>query len=362
MAYVSGENRNQIILLPDSIDDYVVADNAVRVIDAYVDGLDMEGLGFTKTKPKNTGRPPYSPQDLLKLYIYGYMNRVRSSRRLETETKRNLEVIWLMRKLSPDHKTIARFRHDNGTALKNVFRDFVKLCIKLELYGKELVAIDGSKFKAVNSKDRNFTGAKLKERLARLDAKIEEYMLQADKADRLENEVDNISKSSNDAKSNTKSHGSKIADIITQLSQRKELYQSYADELSSGDETQKSLTDPDSHLMMSNGKMDVCYNVQSSVDGKNKMIVHFDVINNAQDHNQLSPMTATSAEILEVPSIDACADKGYGSASDIVTCIAQGITPHVAGVDYDVCLPANLQVPEGLSSIEVAAENCLFHL
>ena len=249
MVYVGGANRNQIILLPESVDDYVDAGNPVRVIDAYIDSLDLKGMGFTKAEPNATGRPMYSPQDLLKLYVYGYMNKVRSSRRLETETKRNLEVIWLMKKLSPDHKTIARFRHDNADVLKNVFRDFVKLCMRLDLYGKELVAIDGSKFKAVNSKDRNFNEEKLRERISRINARIEEYIQELDTADKTEVATDHPKTSD------------EIKKFIAELETRKQTYQSYIDELKEKDETQKSLTDPDSRRMMANGKTEICYAV-----------------------------------------------------------------------------------------------------
>jgi len=337
MGYIAGTSREQIILFPESIEEYVAEDNTVRVIDAYVDSLDFETLGFTKAEPKATGRPPYSPQDLLKLYVYGYMNRVRSSRRLETESKRNVEVIWLLKKLSPDHKTIARFRQENGKALKAVFRDFVKLCMKLNLYGKELVAIDGSKFKAVNSKERNFTEKKLQERIARIDAKIEEYLRELEDSDWKENAAEN-EKSTED-----------IAQIIIGLSERRELYQSYAQEMSESGETQKSLTDPDSRLMMANGKMDVCYNVQSAVDSKNKMIIHFDVINSPQDHTQMPPMAKAAEEILEVEGLSVTADNGYDSASDVAACILQGIQPHVAGADYDICLPSEEPTDEAVS-------------
>ena len=215
MNFISGNDRSQTTLLPDSIDDYVDENNSVRVIDAYIDSLDLTDLEFSKSQPNDTGRPMYNPGDLLKLYVYGYMNKIRSSRRLETETKRNLEVIWLLRKLSPDHKTIARFRHDNTIALKNVFRDFVKLCMKLNLYGKELVAVDGSKFKAVNSKDRNFGPKKLEERISRIDAKIEEYLKELEDSDWEEDVTDD------------KKSTEEIARIITELAARKELYQSY---------------------------------------------------------------------------------------------------------------------------------------
>jgi transposase len=169
MEFISGESREQIIMLPDCIDDYITDSNSVRVIEAYINSFDMATLGCTRQQPNTTGRPMYDPKDLLKLYVYGYMNRIRSSRRLETESGRNLELLWLLRTLSPDHKTIAEFRRQNGEALKNVFKGFVNLCVKLGLYGKELLAIDGSKFKAVNSKERNYTEGKLKERIECLE-------------------------------------------------------------------------------------------------------------------------------------------------------------------------------------------------
>lgn len=276
----------KITLLPDSVDEYVTEDNAVRVIDVYVDGLDMESLGFSKAKPCETGRPPYSPQDLLKLYIYGYMNRIRSSRRLETETKRNLEVIWLLGKLIPDHKTIARFRHDNASALKNVFRNFVKLCMGLGLYGRELAAIDGSKFKAVNSKDRNLSVTELNERINRLSARIDEYMQQLNETDAAEADGDNATAAGD------------VKQIINRLSNRKNTYKSYLGELTASGETQKSLTDSDARLMKDAKGFDVSYNVQTSVDSKNKLVAEFAVTNQANDLNQLASMAAATADIL----------------------------------------------------------------
>jgi transposase len=329
MDFISGESRNQIVLLPDSIDDYVDDNNSVRVIDAFVNNLKLNELGFSRSKPNDTGRPMYDPKDLLKLYVYGYMNKIRSSRRLETETKRNLELIWLLGKLSPDHKTIARFRHDNADALKNVFRDFVKLCMKLNLYGRELVAIDGSKFKAVNSKDRNFGAKKLEERIARIEVKIEEYLSELEDSDSEESVLEG-EKSSEE-----------IAQIIVELAARKERYQSYADELKQTGVLQKSLTDPDSRLMMANGKMDVCYNVQTAVDEKNKLIAEFEVTNIVIDKNLLSRMAAQTAETLETPDLAVTADKGYDSASDIVKCLRNGIDVHVCGAGMDVCVPSD---------------------
>ena len=287
MRYKEGAEREQIILLPESIDEYVSEDNAVRVIDVYIENIDLKTLGFTKAEPNETGRPPYSPQDMLKLYVYGYMNRIRSSRRLETESKRNLEVIWLLKKLSPDHKTISRFRKDNAGALKNVFRDFVKLCIRLDLYGRELAAIDGSKFKAVNSSERNFSVTELEQRIKRLNTRIDEYMQQLNKSDAADDQSE-CGKSGD------------VKKIIERLSTRKNTYETYIGELKSSSETQKSLTDADARLMNGANSFEVSYNVQTSVDSKNKLIAEFNVTNEGNDRNQLTEMAAATAEILDV--------------------------------------------------------------
>jgi len=337
MEFISGENRNQIVLLPESVDDYVEDNNAVRVIDAYVGSLNLTELGFAKSAPNVTGRPMYDPKDLLKLYVYGYMNRIRSSRRLETETKRNLELIWLLGKLSPDHKTISRFRCDNRKALKNVFRNFVKLCMQLGLYGKELVAIDGSKFKAVNSKDRNFTNKKLQDRIARIESKIDEYMKELERTDTKEELIANEKTSA------------EIVAIIKELSERKELYESYADELTETGETQKSLTDPESRLMMSNGKTDVCYNVQTAVDSEHNLIIDFNITNNASDDNQITPMVERVKDVLDVDALAVVADAGYDSVQDIVAAMNQGVDVHVAGTDFDICMPTNEANAEDIS-------------
>lgn len=172
MAHISGDDRSQLLLLPESVDDYVGPDNVVRFIDAFVDGLDLQAARFGRVQAKTTGRPGYDPADLLKLYIYGYLNRVRSSRRLEVETRRNIEVIWLLRRLTPDFKTIADFRRDNRTAFRKVFREFVVLCRELDLFGRELIAIDGTRIKAVNSRERNFTKAKLAKAMAESDERL----------------------------------------------------------------------------------------------------------------------------------------------------------------------------------------------
>jgi len=328
MEFIRGEDREQAILFPDSIDDYIEENNTVRVIEAFINSLDLREMEFKRYEPAETGRPAYNPKDMLKLYVYGYMNRIRSSRRLENESKRNLEVMWLLQKLTPDHKTIANFRKDNKKEIKNVFRSFVRLCVKLDLYGKELVAVDGSKFKAVNSRDRNFTKDKLKDRLARIDERIEAYMNELEKADKEE-----------DAAAGGKT-AAEISGIIKGLKERKETYQAITEEMEKAGETQKSLTDADSRLMLSHGKMDVCYNVQTAVDAKNKLIVDFEVTNNATDVNQLTFMAEKAMEILEVERLAVVADKGYDSASDIAAAVLKGVDVHVAGSDIQICVPA----------------------
>jgi len=326
MNYIQGVSREQMILMPESVDEYINEDNAVRVIDVYIDSLDLNVLGFTKSELNETGRPPYAPQDLLKLYVYGYMNRIRSSRRLETESKRNVEVMWLLKKISPDHKTISRFRCDNSNAIKRVFRDFVKLCLGLGLYGRELAAIDGSKFKAVNSIDRNFSITELNERIKRLNTRIDEYIQQLNETDAMEDD---------------KPEGTvgNIRQIIERLSTRKNTYESYLEEMFTNGETQKSLTDPDARLMKGANGFDVSYNVQASVDSKHKLISEFNVTNDCNDMKQLVDMAMATVEILEVPNITATADTGYNSASEIAKCIEIGITPHVAGSEGSYCIP-----------------------
>ncbi len=236
MDYIQGTPREQKLLFPDVIDDYITEDNPVRFIDAFVDKLDLEELGFQKSLLSSTGRLPYHPADLLKLYIYGYLNRVRSGRRLEKEAHRNVEVIWLLRKLRPDFKTIADFRKDNTKAFKQVFRQFILLCRQLDLFGGELIAIDGSKFKAVNSKHRNFTKKKLKKALKHIDAKIEQYLRGLNAADEEEADVQ---------KPTTEEQKEKIR----QLKERKEQYSNLKNDMEVSGESQVSLTDPDSRLM-----------------------------------------------------------------------------------------------------------------
>jgi transposase len=337
MSYIAGASREQITLFPDSIDEYIEEENAVRVIDIYVERLDLRELSFTKSETKETGRPPYSPKDMLKLYIYGYMNRIRSSRQLEKETKRNVEVMWLIKKLTPDHKTIARFRSENANALKRVFRDFVKLCLKIGLYGKELAAIDGSKFKAVNSKDRNLSLKELNERIKRLTARIDEYMKQMNETDKEEDE---------------QASQSDIKKIIEKLSGRLNTYEAYRDEMETDGETQKSLTDSEARLMKDAKGFDVSYNVQTSVDSKNKLIAEFNVTNEGNDMKQLAVMATATANILEEPKLTVTADTGYNSASEIANCVQSGINPQVIGSECSFCVPCDAHDSQEIVSHE----------
>jgi len=339
MEYITGEERSQTIMLPDSIEEYVDENNSVRVIDAYIDSLNLVELGFLNSELNDTGRPPYDPKDMLKLYVYGYMNRIRSSRRLEKETKRNLEVIWLLGKLSPDHKTIARFRHDNSMALKKVFRDFVKLCVGLDLYGRELAAIDGSKFKAVNSRKRNFTKQQIQEKITEITEKIDKYLEEMERNDTAETVASG---------EKTKAE---ITEIISNLVRHKDRYQGYADELEKTGEKQKSLTDGDSRLMTTNSaKMDVCYNVQTVVDAKNKLIIDFEVTNQGNDKNFITPLATSAKELMETETLTAVTDAGYESIQDIMATMSHGIDVHVAGTDFDICIPAKPREQAEISS------------
>lgn len=256
MAHISGDDRSQLLLLPETVDDYVGPDNVVRFIEAFVDGLDLQAAGFSRVKAKATGRPGYHPADLLKLYIYGYLNRVRSSRRLEVEAHRNIEVIWLLRRLRPDFKTIADFRRKNRTAFRQVFRDFVVLCRELDLFGRELIAIDGTRIKAVNSRERNFTKAKLAKAIAESDERLSRYLSQLDEAD----------KDGEDAPEG--STVERLQEKIAAIRERRERLEGHGKALAESGDEQISLTDPDARAMHSSSRVGVGYNVQIAVDTK----------------------------------------------------------------------------------------------
>src|SRR3954467_9085353 len=326
MTHILGHDRSQLLLLPEAVDDYVGADNPVRFIEAFVDGLNLAALGFVGTVPKATGRPGYAPADLLKLYIYGYLNRVRSSRRLEAETHRNIEVIWLLRHLKPDFKTIADFRRDNHAAFRGVFRQFVLLCRQLDLFGRELLAVDGTRIKAVNNKDRNFTRASPRQHTAR--AALRQYMEGADK--RLADYLRRLD--AGDAKEGGTGGGSRVSNLaekIAAIRGKRDRLRTLLAELEETGESQISLTDPDSRAMAGHTRVAVGYNVQIAVDAKHKLIVEQEVTNQVVDMGLLKQTAEPAREILGVEQIDVTADRGYFKIEDIEAREEAGWITHV---------------------------------
>jgi transposase len=316
MAHISGFERSQLLLLPEAVDDYVGSDNPVRFIDVFVDGLDLIEAGFARVQSAATGRPGYMPGDLLKLYIYGYLNRVRSSRRLEAECHRNIEVIWLLRTLKPDFRTIADFRADNRAAFKSVFRRFTLLCKRLDLFGRELLAVDGTRIKAVNNKDRDFTQSSLKQFIKAADERLDDYFKRLDEGDAGE---------AGTGGARTKN----LAEKIEALRQKRGRYGALLAQLERSGESQISLTDPDSRAMAAHTRVAVGYNVQIAVDAKHKMIVAQEVTNQVVDMGLLQETAEPARAILDVERIDVVADKGYFRTEDIEACEKAGLTPHV---------------------------------
>jgi transposase len=286
------------------LEDYVRADAPVRFIEAFVEGLELKKLGFQRSEPAVLGRPPYDPADLLKLYLYGYLNRIRSSRRLEAETQRNLELMWLLKKLSPDFKTIADFRKDNRNCFKGVFKQFNLLCRKLELFGAELVAIDGSKFKAVNNPKRHYSAKQLQELVAKIDERIEEYLKQLDNQD---SEAEGV------AQGPTRKG---LEEKLSALRERKGKYDEWLADMGSSGAQEISLTDADSRGQK---RVGVGYNVQVAVDAKHDLIVEPEVVQAANDLGQLSVMAQAARQELQVESIKAVADAGYHEAVQLET-------------------------------------------
>jgi transposase len=318
MNYVAGASREQSLLFPEVIDDYITPENPVRFIDAFVEELALAELGFRHATLPETGRPPYDPGDLLRLYLYGYLNRVRSSRRLEAEAQRNLEVLWLLRKLAPDFKTIADFRKDNGPAIKAVCRQFTLLCRKLELFGGELVAIDGSKFAAQNAKDRNFSQKKLQALLEEIDRRIESYLGELAEADKVEEQTGGAVSAN------------ELQEKIAALQGRQGRYRELFEGLEQSGDSQVSLSDPDSRAMSQGAGVTVGYNVQAAVDAKHSLIVETDVINTTSDSGELGGMAIKAQESLGVEKLEVVADKGYYNGKEILACDSVGITAYVA--------------------------------
>jgi transposase len=314
--FVAGADRGQWTLLPECLDDFIAESNPVRVVDAFVAALDLAELGFDGVEPAATGRPAYHPSTLLKLYIYGYLNRVQSSRRLEREAGRNLEVMWLLGRLVPDHKTIADFRKDNGAAIRKVCARFVELCRQMGLLTKASVAIDGSKFKAVNNRDKNFTRAKVERRRAQLEESVGRYLSQLDTID--------LQEPSEELAIRTEHLKEKLAKLESEMQRLAAMEQLM---LASPDQ-QISLTDPDSRSMATSGRGSgvVGYNVQVAVVTEHHLIVTHEVTNAGSDRAQLAHMAKEAQAVLQTDELEAVADRGYYDGKEILACEEAGIT------------------------------------
>ena len=316
--FVDGVDRSQGLLLPDRLEDYVHEDNPVRVVDAFVEALDLSALGFEAVNRGAGGRPAYHPAALLKIYIYGYLNRIQSSRRLEREAQRNLELIWLTGRLAPDFKTIADFRKDNGGAITAVCSRFVALCRNMKVFSHAIVAIDGSKLKAVNSRDRNFTVGKIKGRRQQLEDSVARYLAELDRSDR-------------DPTLLPEGRVPQLRDKLAKLHAQMEKLDEIEKQLEATPDHQISLTDPDARSMTSSGRGTgtVGYNVQAAVDAKHHLIVAYDVTNDGHDRAQLSRMAMKAKDALGAEHMTALADRGYFSAQEILACEEAGVIPLV---------------------------------
>jgi transposase len=317
--FIQGEDRTQGTLLPELLDDYVTDNNPVRVIDVFVDQLDLGTLGFEGVEPESTGRPSYHPSTLLKIYIYGYLNRIQSTRRLEVETQRNVELMWLTSRLMPDFKTIANFRKDNGKAIRSVCRQFVDLCRRLDLFSQAIIAIDGSKFKAVNNRDKSFTSKKMVLRMQQIEDSINRYLVALDTADRQEPAT---------ALVKTARLKEKIAALKEQMQWLKEVEV----RMNAEPDKQISLTDPDARAMATSGRGSgmVGYNVQTAVDAKHHLIVAHEVTNVGHDRGQLSKMAKQASDATGIKELTVVADRGYFKGEEILACEQAGITPFVS--------------------------------
>ena len=314
--FIEGSDRDQATLLPECLEDWVEEDNPVRVIDAFIDELDLSDLGFTGVDPKVTGRPSYHPAVLLKLYVYGYLNQVQSSRRLEREAGRNMEVIWLTGRLVPDHKTIAEFRKDNGPAIRKVCSRFVMLCREIGLLAGASVAIDGSKFKAVNNRDRNYTKGKVKRRRAQIEESVDRYLHQLDSTDRQEPSLANSMKTT------------RLKEQIAKLSEEMQRLEKLEARMLETPGEQISLTDPDARSMATSGRGSgvVGYNVQTAVDTENHLIVAHDVTMTGSDRGQLARMSKLTKATLNVEHLEVVADRGYFNSPEILACKDANVT------------------------------------
>jgi len=319
--FIEGENRYQSTLFPESLEDYIAEDNAIRIVDAFVNKLDLKELGFDGAEPSETGRPGYQPAVMLKIYIYGYLNRIHSSRRLERESQRNVELIWLTGRLMPCFKSIAAFRKDNRQAIRRVCLEFVGVCRELELFSATLVAIDGSKFKAVNSRDKNFTRRSVKLRIKKTQANIDRYLAKLDTADKEEPEIAEVT-------------ATELKQKIASMEAKMDELKGYEAEVEAQPDKQVSVTDPDSRSMKkAGGGSTVGYNVQTAVDSKHHLIAAHEVINATSDRSQLASMAGKASEALGAKDLMVLADPGYYKGEEIVDCYEAGITALVPKVD-----------------------------
>jgi transposase len=314
VGFIEERGRTQSVLFPECLDDWIHEDSTVRVIDVFVDGLDLMKLGFARAQPAATGRPGYRPTTLLKIYVYGYLNRVQSSRRLEAEAQRNIELIWLTGRLAPDFKTIADFRRDNGDAIGKVCKEFVLLCRRLKLFTDGIVAIDGSKFKAVNNRDKNFTDRKLEARIEQLEDSIKRYLVELDRADR-------------DATAVLPSRVEHLKEKIAKVKQQIEALNEIGKQMKASEDGQISLTDPDARSMATSGRGTgiVGYNVQAVVDAKHHLIVAHEVTNVGHDRDQLAHMAKLAQAATGQDDVIAVADKGYYEGHQILEAELAGV-------------------------------------
>lgn len=313
MGYIRGVDREQVVLLPDTLDDYVSADNEVRVIDAYIDGLDIGGIGF-KAMASKEGRPGYDPRDMLKLYMYGYLNHVRSSRRLQKEAARNVEVMWLLKKVAPDFRCIADFRKDNAKAIKEVFKVFVGLCNKAGLLSHEAVVIDGSKFRAVNADNKSYISSNVSKVLKDIDERIDRYMSELDSRDKEEAKPGELERED-------------LAKVLDYLERRKAQLTDALKEIERTGGNQICTTDTECRVMKTRDGLRPSFNVQTAVDADHHLIVHYDVTDECVDWNLLKAGIDASKEALEVEHLEGIADRGYGSSDEILECLLAGDTP-----------------------------------
>jgi len=316
--FVEGEDRGQATLFPERLDDYIAEDNPVRLVEAFVDALKLKELGFKGVDPRETGRPAYHPSTLLKIYIYGYLNRINTSRSLERECQRNVEMMWLTHRLAPDHKTIADFRKNHGKALGKVCTQFVGVCRRLKLFTQAIVAIDGSKFKAVNHRDKNFTKQKMKTRQDRAERHIARYLSELDEADRSPRPI---------PEAKTRHLKEKVEALQEEMVRLK----AWDEQLQAQPDGQLSLTDPDSRSMKSNGRGSgtVGYNVQTAVEPENHLIVAHEVTNVGTDRKQLYPMGQKARKAMQVDKLTVVADRGYFSRRELFDCERVGLIPYV---------------------------------